>query len=67
MSAAKKMRDQSVDELKAMHLDLSKELFRLRNEFKTSRKLEKPHMLKMAKKDRARVLTILREKGETVR
>jgi large subunit ribosomal protein L29 len=66
MSATKKFRDQSIDELKASYLDLSKELFRLKNEFRTSRKLEKPHMIRMIKRERARALTVLQEKGGTI-
>jgi ribosomal protein L29 len=64
MQKASKMRESSVDELKALSLDLSKEIFKVRNELKTARKLEKPHLLKHLKKDRARALTVLREKSE---
>lgn len=66
MSATKEFRDKSLEELQATYLDLSKELFRLKNEFRISRKLEKPHMIKLIKKDRARVLTVIREKGGTI-
>ncbi|MCX6989787.1 MAG: 50S ribosomal protein L29 [Chlamydiae bacterium] len=64
MQKASKMRESSVDELKALSLDLSKEIYKVRNELKTARKLEKPHLLKHLKKDRARALTVLREKSE---
>ena len=64
MQKASKMRESSVDELKALSLDLSKEIFKVRNELKTARKLEKPHLLKHLKRDRARALTVLREKSE---
>ncbi|MBS0603769.1 MAG: 50S ribosomal protein L29 [Verrucomicrobia bacterium] len=62
MSNVKEYRDQSQEELKALYQDLSKELFQLRNEMKVTRKMEKPHLVRIKKKDRARVMTILREK-----
>ncbi len=64
MTTAKNYRDQSVEELKAAYLDLSKELFKLKNERTVTRKVEQPHVARLLKKDRARVLTVLREKGE---
>jgi large subunit ribosomal protein L29 len=65
MTNAKELRDQSPEELKAVYQDLSKELFQLRNEMKMTRKMEKSHLLRAMKKDRARVMTILREKEIT--
>lgn len=65
MTKAKEFRDQSAEELKALYQDLSKELFQLRNEMKVTRKMEKPHLVRGKKKDRARVMTILREKEIT--
>lgn len=62
MAKAKDLRDQSPEELKALSQDLSKELYHLRNEMKITRKLEKPHLVRAKRKDRARVLTILTEK-----
>ncbi len=67
MVKAKDLRDQSVEELALQHRDLSKELFLLRNEMKVTRKMEKPHLVRQKKKDRARVLTVLREKQATTR
>ena len=64
MQKASKMRESSVQELKALSVDLSKEIFKVRNELKAARKLEKPHLLKHLKRDRARALTVLREKSE---
>lgn len=61
MAKAKELREQSQEELKALYQDLSKELFALRNEMKIARKMEKPHLVRFKKRDRARVLTILRE------
>jgi large subunit ribosomal protein L29 len=62
MAKAKELRDQSPEELKAIYQDLSKELFQTRNEMKVTRKIEKSHLVRAKKKDRARVMTILREK-----
>ncbi|MDR2539196.1 MAG: 50S ribosomal protein L29 [Chlamydiales bacterium] len=62
MPKAKELRDQSKEELQALYADLSKEIFELRNELKTTRKSEKPHLIRLKKRDRARVLTILQEK-----
>lgn len=57
------MKDLSVDDLKLKLAELSKELYGLRNELALNRKLEKPHLLKQKKRDRARVLTYLRQKA----
>lgn len=62
MLKAKELRNQSPEELQAFSIDLSKEIFELRNELKTTRKLEKPHLIRMKKRDRARALTILQQK-----
>lgn len=62
MVKAKDLRDQSVEDLQLQYQDLAKELFQLRNEMKVSRKMEKPHLVREKKKDRARVLTVLKEK-----
>jgi large subunit ribosomal protein L29 len=63
MQKAKNLRDKSVDELKALSLELSKDIYRMRNELKITKKLDKPHLIKHMKKDRARVLTVLSEKA----
>ena len=53
---------QSVNELKDQYEALNVKIFDLNSELKISRKLEKPHELKEAKKDRARILTVLNKK-----
>lgn len=58
----KQMAEYSVVELQTMSRDLARELFELRNTLALQRKLEKPHLLKAKKKDRARVLTMLTKK-----
>ena len=62
MSAAKKWRDLPVEELEETYQSLSKDLFRMKNEVAVTRKLEHPHKMKLIRRDRARVLTVLREK-----
>ncbi len=66
MAKASEIKDQSVDELKAMFHDLSKEIYQLKNEIKLTKKAEKPHLVRAKKRDRARVLTFLRQKGVSV-
>jgi large subunit ribosomal protein L29 len=62
MSKAKDYRDMSAQELMALKDDKQKELFHFVNEYKLSKKLEKPHLIRQIKKDIARVLTVLTEK-----
>ncbi|MEM7174816.1 MAG: 50S ribosomal protein L29 [Chlamydiota bacterium] len=65
MVKAKDLVDQSEQELEDFYQDLCREIFDLANELRTSRKLDKPHLLKEKKRDRARVLTVLRQKQST--
>lgn len=58
----KELKDQSVQELKAHVHHLDREIYQLRNELATQRKLEKPHLIKEKRKDKARILTILTQK-----
>jgi len=60
------LNDQSVEELKNTYLELSKEIFRFNNEIRVTRKMEKPHLMREKKRDRARVLTVLRQKGASI-
>jgi ribosomal protein L29 len=60
--AKRKKKDESVQsdvEMQTMADDLEKEIFVLRNEMSVQRKLEKPHLLKAKRHERARLLTIL--------
>jgi ribosomal protein L29 len=61
---AKKMdiRDQSEEQMKFRLQEIDKELFGLRNELASAHKIEKPHLLKALKKEKAQILTILSEK-----
>lgn len=62
MLKAKDLINQSVEELEAQYEDLCREVFELMNELKLARKLDKPHLISEKKRDRARVLTVLRQK-----
>lgn len=66
MSKKTDIKQQNVDELQALYHDLSREIFSMKNELRMTRKLEKPHLLKEKKKERARVLTFLNQKGKKV-
>jgi large subunit ribosomal protein L29 len=59
---AKDLRDKTIDELRHQERELSEQLFALRLQ-KVTGQLEKPAKVRTARKDLARVLTILREKG----
>lgn len=62
MTKASNLRDSAVEELEAALQDLNKELFGLVNEMKRTKKLEKPHLIRQKKKEKARLLTIIHEK-----
>ncbi len=58
----KELKDHGVKELMAQARDLDREIFQLRNELATQRKLDKPHRIKEKRKNKARILTILTQK-----
>ena len=62
MAKKLEIRDLSDEQLLFRLSEIDRELFDLINELKTTRKLEKPHLLKSLKKDKARILTILNER-----
>ncbi len=55
----KQQEEQSVVEMETAVAELEKEIFGLRNELAMQRKLEKPHLLKAKRHERARLLTLL--------
>lgn len=59
---ASELRKKSIDELKAEHLALLRELFNLRAQ-KGVGQPPKPHLFKRTKRDIARIKTLLNEKG----
>ena len=62
MLKSKDLRDQTVEELATLHRDLSREIYDMKSELRIARKLDKPHLVREKKRDRARVLTIKRQK-----
>ena len=64
MLKAKDLRDVSVDELKLKAEELRRELFLQRSEAKQTKKNDNLHLIRTKRRDVARVLTVLREKGE---
>lgn len=62
MTKAANLRDMTVDDLQLTLSNLNKELYNLVNEMRRAKKMEKPHLLRQKKKERARLLTILHEK-----
>lgn len=62
MLKAKELINLSDEELKAQYQELSKEIFELLSALKLARKLEKPHLLREKRRDRARIMTVLRQK-----
>jgi len=62
MTKASNLRDMAIPELELAVDDLNKELFALVNEKKRAKKVEKPHLIKEKKKEKARMLTIISEK-----
>jgi large subunit ribosomal protein L29 len=62
MYKAKDLRDQSIEELEAIYDESSRKLFEIINVSKLQKKREKPHEIKHARKDIARLLTVMSEK-----
>ena len=63
MAKKKKSETASPKEMQAQIHDLDREIFQLRNELAMQRKLEKPHLIKEKRKQKARILTLLTQKG----
>lgn len=62
MSKAKDFRDQSIEELELRYNECRKHLFLLKGQFKTQKKNDKPQEIRLARKDIARLLTVMTEK-----
>ena len=63
MAKKKKTEEVSVEHMQTQVRDLEREIFQLRNELAVQRKLEKPHLIKEKRKTKARILTLLTQKG----
>jgi large subunit ribosomal protein L29 len=62
MIKANELRNMTADEIRQKMETLKKELYNLRTEAEAGR-IEKPHKMKLARKDIARCETILKEKS----
>jgi len=62
MSKAKEFRDQSLEELEVTYQAQRKQLFELNHTFRYQKKKEEPHKHKLARKNIARLLTVMTEK-----
>lgn len=62
MFKAKDLRDQNIEELEAAYDESCRKLFELTGTFRSQKQREKPHEIKHARKDIARLLTVLSEK-----
>jgi len=64
MLEVKELKAQTLDELRTQVRDLSREIFEIKTEFSITRKLEKPHLLRAKKRDRARLMTVMNQKAQ---
>lgn len=62
MSSMKELRELPIDQLEVFIEDLTKEIFSLKNQLSMNKKLEKPHLIKEKRRDKARGLMVLSEK-----
>jgi large subunit ribosomal protein L29 len=63
---ARQLRDKSVDELRQQENDLREQIFKLRFQ-KATGQAENPQRVVLARKELARVLTVIREKSAEAR
>lgn len=62
MMQAKELKSKTVEQLNELDKELARAIFDMTSTLRVTRKIEKPHLLREKKKDRARVLTTLRAK-----
>lgn len=55
----KKKSESTVDSMKQQVVELDRGIFALRNELAMNRKLEKPHLIKQKRHEKARLLTAM--------
>jgi len=66
MAKVNEIRNMSLEEIARKLSDLRKALYNLRTEAKSGR-IEKPHMIRLTRRDIARCETIMKEKNATSR
>lgn len=60
------LKEQTIAELKVSARDVDREIFKLRNELATQKKLEKPHLLRAMRRNKARILTLVSQKQKGI-
>ena len=64
MLKLKEIKEQNSERLLERINEIETELYALINELKLSKKIEKPHLIRGLKKEKARILTVLTEKNQ---
>jgi len=59
MAKKSKKSQPTVDDMQAKVVELDREIFSLRNELAINRKLDKPHLIKAKRREKARMLTLM--------
>ena len=67
MIKMQEIRDQSEEQLVFRISEIDREIYDLTNELKVAHKIEKPHILRDLKKEKARILTVLTERKKKIR
>ena len=62
MVAFQEYQQQTEQELEGVYSDLCRKLFQLRNERKSTGRLDRPHLIRQTRREIARVLTALQQK-----
>jgi large subunit ribosomal protein L29 len=62
MLKAKELRDQTVEELQALAIDLKGTLFGLVNKREKEKKMDNPQEIKIKRREIARILTVIKQK-----
>ena len=62
---AKKKEVPTAEDMGARVVELDREIFALRNELAMNRKLEKPHLIKSKRKEKARILTVMTQQARS--
>lgn len=62
---AKKKEVPTAEDMGARVVELDREIFALRNELAMNRKLEKPHLIKAKRKEKARILTVMTQQARS--
>ena len=62
--AKKNQEEGSLEEMRGRLFEIDKELFELQNRLSLERKLEKPHLLRAKRKEKARILTRITQREQ---